>query len=125
MTHRVGDSIFRTQGVPGVVTEVNPVSGELTVATKGNQVDDLKRRGYINGLSPQDRGRFNQVVDEVRELEDPHARVQLLTSKLTELSQDPRNHILVRYLKAELSHTMNTHQIYPQEYRIDENLAGP
>lgn len=120
MNFRVGDAVFDQAGRPGVMTGRNE-QNQLIVERQGEAYEKARRRGFINGLTQDQRTKFNEVMDKVFELKDPKARVSELTTKLDELKLDPRNHIVTRYLQGELTHIMNTEGIQPRTYKVDES----
>ena len=122
MSVRVGDTVFIRSGVPATVNQRDPFSGELKLESDLDKVQENSRNGYINGLSPENRGVFNELLDSVKgATEDPSERVADLRGRLEELEKDPRNHQLSRYVKAEMVHIMNTHALKPREYAVFES----
>ncbi len=121
VTLRVGDSIFNRDGAPGFVIKRDPEKQTLDVAQRGPEWEKGRRYGFINGLEPQQRQEFEQVIDEVRQLKDSRERVDLLHQKIEVLKDDPRRNILTRYLQGEMAHIMNSEGISPRIYTIDEN----
>ena len=120
MGFKVGDALFDRYGQPGLITNKEKISGDITVDTKKEVMADAHRHGYINGLSLQDREKFNKDMDEVRAMENPKEQVMALRDKIGELN-DPKDFRLKRYLHAELSHLMNTHNIKPRYYTMEEH----
>lgn len=120
MRFNVGDMIFTRNGQPGIVTSRNPETAELVVQTKGEDLEKTKRRGYINGLTVEERDQFNKVIDEVKALEKPEERIMQLRAKIEETAADPRQRVLNRYLSAEMAHLMNTYRFEPREYKTPE-----
>lgn len=124
MTLRVGDTAFIRGGTPVTVKDRNPVSNELILESDPAKVKEQTRHGYLNGLSPEVRQQFYEILDQVKgETEDPAERINTLNAKLFDLEQDPRNLQLTRYLRAEMNHIMNTYNIRPREYSMDESKA--
>lgn len=119
MSFRVGDTVFDQMGRPGVMTGRDEQS-QLIVERQGETYEKARRRGFINGLTTDQRTKFNEVMDKVLEAKDPKERVNQLTNKLEELKVDPRNHIVTRYLQGEFTHIMNTEGIHPRTYKVDE-----
>ena len=114
--HRVGDSIFNVNGKPGLVVDRHSVSGELTVNIDRPEVTKKYRNGYINGLSENERSEFNNILDEVKGVENLTDRVAIPKKKIGELSTEPKNRILAGYLSAELFHLMHSTGIQPKQY---------
>lgn len=120
MGFQVGDAIFTRGGLPGALTNKNPQTGELTVQVEGEQVEAIKKRGYVNGLQAEERQRFNEIIDHVRTIPEPEKRVEELRVRIDEIKADPKQRILVRYLTSEMAHLMNTHRIEAREYKVPE-----
>ena len=124
MSIRVGDGVFTRVGQPGVVIDRNETTGALKLETELPKVQQSMRHGYINGLSPERRQEFYEILDQVKtETQDPKERVLTLNEKINELDADPRNLQLVRYLRSEMRHIMITHNILPNEYTVHEAKA--
>jgi hypothetical protein len=122
MSRAIGDSVFNRFGQPGVVSQRDSSKGMVTIETKGPQIDDVQKRGYINGLSEGERMRFNSVVDRVRTIEDPVKRVMELQRTIDGIKADPTQATVVKYLESELAHTMISYKIKPREYVTDDTM---
>lgn len=122
VTRAIGDSVFNRFGQPGVVSQRDSLKGTVTIETKGPQIDDVQKRGYINGLSEGERMRFNSVVDRVRTIEDPVKRVMELQRLIDGIKTDPTQATVVKYLESELAHTMISYKIKPREYVTDDTI---
>ena len=120
MSFSVGDIVFSKSGQPGVVKKRDAVTGDLDVETSGKEFEKTRLRGFVNGLSINDRRQFSKVLDDVRQIKDPNEKIAKLQSRIAELNEDPRNFQLVRYLNAELSHIRFSENIMPNQYVIDE-----
>jgi len=115
-----GDVVFNNEGRPGLVTGRDTLSGKLQVETDGPNYERTRAFGFVNGLSPEDRSVFSQIVDRLRAVESPQQRVVEYGKQIDILREDPRNRHLVRYLTAEMAHLMFTEGIRPREYLADE-----
>jgi hypothetical protein len=120
---RPSDIVFDTQGRAGVVTGNNKDTGELIVQRDGPVFEAARRRGVVNGLSQQERHDLNQVMDEVGGIPDPGKKAEALQERIDKLKQDPRQHVVTRYLEGQLVHIMMTEGVHPKEYRIQEGEA--
>ena len=121
MSVRIGDNVFIQSGVPATVKDRDQATGKLSLEADLDKVQEDTRHGYINGLSQESRGKLYAVLDEVKAAsEDPSERVEQMRAKLDELDKDPRNQQLGRYLKAEITHIMNTNALKPREYVVAE-----
>lgn len=121
MVLRVGDSLFTRDGTAGFVVNRDPKKETLDVAQSGPEYEKGRRYGFINGLEPYQRKEFEEVIDQVRELEDSKDRVDFLHKQIETLKEDPKRSVLTRYLQGEMAHIMNSEGISPRIYSIDEN----
>ncbi|MBM4252658.1 MAG: hypothetical protein FJ146_11855 [Deltaproteobacteria bacterium] len=121
MSIRIGDAVFLRSGQPAVVKDRLPSSGELILEKDQKAVQQAFRHGYINGMSADTRATLNEILDRIKgETKEPAERIAAMQTKLTELDQDPRNRDLSRYLRSEMMHLMNTYNIKPREFKLDE-----
>ncbi|WP_141735354.1 hypothetical protein [Oligoflexus tunisiensis] len=120
MGFKVGDNYFNRDGYPGVIVARDPKTEQLIVEKEGPNFDRARNFGYINGLSPQERGEFETIISEVREKKDPRERVALLQDAVEQLRTDPKKQVLSRYLEGEMSHIMNSEGLSPRIFKIDE-----
>ena len=120
MSIRVGDSVFTRQGIPNVIQGKKADKEQLVVSQDPKIVKSKLRNGYINGMSVDDRDSFNDIMDEMRTIKDPEERAMELRKRLTTLEEDPRQHMLSRYVRSELMHLMNSYGIRPREFVVEE-----
>lgn len=121
MVLRVGDALFNRNGNAGFVVKRDAEKQTLDVAQSGPEYEKGRRYGFINGLEPNVRKEFEEVIDKARELEEPRERVDFLHKQIEVLKEDPRRGSLTRYLQGEMSHIMNSEGISPRIYTVDEN----
>lgn len=121
MSIRVGDAVFTRSGMPTIVKDRDPTTGKLDLDPDPEHVSEAMRHGYLNGLATETRAALNEILDQVKnETKDPSERVEKLRVKMEELEQDPRNFQLTRYVKAEMTHIMNTYNLRPKNYTMYE-----
>ena len=120
MTYRIGDTLFNAVGKPGVMVGRSEDGESLRIETEGENLESARHRGYINGLSPEERELYNAIVDEARAQPEVKARVEHLQEQVEAFRHDPRQQNLTRYLEAELAHTMNSTGFQSKEYVIPE-----
>ncbi len=120
MGFKVGDSYFNRDGYPGVILDRDQKTDQLIVEKDGPNFNKTRNIGYINGLSPQERGEFESIITKVREEKDPRERVAMLQGVVEQLQDDPKKQVLTRYLEGEMSHIMNSEGISPRIFKIDE-----
>lgn len=122
MSIRTGDAVFIRSGIPATVKDREPLSGKLVLEQDQQKVRGDARHGYLNGMSQETRSELYGILDAVKgETEDPGERVEKLRVKLGEIEEDPHKLNLARYLRAEMTHIMNTYQIRPREFTIHES----
>ncbi len=120
MGFKIGDSYFNRDGYPGVILARDQKTEQLIVEKDGPSFNKTRNIGYINGLSPQERGEFESIITKVREEKDPRERVAMLQGVVEQLQDDPKKQVLTRYLEGEMSHIMNSEGISPRIFKIDE-----
>ena len=120
MAYRVGDIVFRSHGQPSLVVDRDKKNATAVLDSDPAELKKATRHGYINGIDPARRAEFNSVMDEVTALGDPEQRVDHLRTKISELQVDPKNQQMVHYLEGEMNHIMNTFNIRPRFYNIEE-----
>ncbi len=120
MGFKIGDSYFNRDGYPGVILARDQKTDQLIVEKDGPNFNKTRNIGYINGLSPQERGEFESIITKVREEKDPRERVAMLQVLVEQLQNDPKKQVLTRYLEGEMSHIMNSEGISPRIFKIDE-----
>ena len=120
---RIGDAAFRGNGMPGIV-ENKDEQGNLQIDTDQKRVRQQFRHGYLNGMPSQDRQQFNEILDTVRQTDDPKEKLNLLSTKMAELNEEPaKNRNLLQYLNSEMWHVMQTYNVHPKEYKIQSRDA--
>jgi hypothetical protein len=120
MGFKVGDNYFNRDGYPGVILGRDPKSEALIVEKEGPNFDKARNIGYINGLSPQERGEFETIITTMREKKDPRERVAWMQATVEQMRYDPKKQVLTRYLESEMAHIMNSEGINPRIFNIDE-----
>ncbi|MBF0442933.1 MAG: hypothetical protein HQK54_13585 [Oligoflexales bacterium] len=120
----VGDVTFLGNGKPALVVGFNENTGEYITRTKGEEFEKTRKNTFINGLSPEERGRYNEIVDKVHNLNDPKKKIEELVSKIEKFKMDPRQHKITRYLESELFHTMQNFGVEPREYMVEESKVS-
>lgn len=115
-----GDIVYSSKGKPGLAIGREELSNKLIVENQGEGYEKARKYGFINGMKPSERADFVKIIDKVKAMEDPKDRVSEIVSQIKELSADPKNMQLVRYLEAEQAHIMFNEGISPRTYSIDE-----
>ena len=123
MKYIQGDPIFRRNGTPGIVREVDKSKAHVKVDSDGGEVKRHFRHGYLQGLSNDNRKRFNEIMDQVNEVESPLEKVHALRNHVNqlELDADLKSREVIGYLKSEIAHVMFTKSISPRYYTLEAN----
>ncbi|MEY4631148.1 MAG: hypothetical protein RIQ81_1268 [Pseudomonadota bacterium] len=122
MTMKVGDSVFLPRGETAVVTEHDKHLSTFKISADPAFSAHIRRHGYINGMTPEQRTSLMTLMDRVKEIEDPQSKVQEIRTKLEELRADPRQWQMARYVESELAHVMNVYGVKPTSYTSDLGL---
>ena len=123
MRFNTGDIVFTPDGRPALVTG-RKETGHIVVDRKGEKLDKARKNGIINGLSSQDRQKFNEVVNKAKEQPAPENRVKEIQAKVDEIDGKPKNWILKRYLNGEMAYIMNSERVHPQTFDIDKEIIS-
>ncbi|MEY4064612.1 MAG: hypothetical protein RIR26_820 [Pseudomonadota bacterium] len=94
---------------PGVVVEKKD-DGSVLIDTDQKQIEKYHRYANTSGLSPEEKVRFNSIMDEVMESKDDAERINRLQEKIDILRTEPegkkifdslinQQSILIRYSK--------------------------
>lgn len=94
---------------PGIVIEKKE-DGTVVIDTDRKQIDRYHKYGNTNGLTPQEKTRFNSIMDEVMESKDDGERINRLQEKIDMVRTEPegkrvfetlvnQQSILIRYAK--------------------------
>ena len=116
----IGDILFSAEGRPGIIIGKSGNAGALVVQRDGPDIKAAKTRSYINGVPPEARAKFNEIMDQMNGMEDPKEKIISLTKQIEELKVDPRNHLMTRYLEGELAYIMNSTGNVSKEYTTSE-----
>jgi hypothetical protein len=87
---KIGDYVAKS-GIytnPGVVVEKKD-DGTVVVDTAPEVVAEFHRYANTSGLTVEQKGQFNAIMDQISQTEDPIQRLQLIDGKIAELRQDP------------------------------------
>lgn len=73
---------------PGVVVEKKE-DGTVVIDTDQKQIERFHRYTNTSGLTPEEKARFNSIMDEVMESQDDGERINRLQEKIDILRNDP------------------------------------
>lgn len=119
MRFQVGDMVFTRDGRPSLVLG-RKETGHVQLQRKGEQFEEKRKIGIINGLTPDNRVRFEGIVKDLKQTKDPEVRLSQLQSKVKELGANPKNMVLKRYLEGEMSYIMNSEGVHPKTFEVEE-----
>lgn len=119
---QVGDYISKA-GIytkPGVVTEKKE-DGTLVIDTNKEAIDKYHRHSNTNGLSLEEKDRFNGVMDEVMTIEKNDERLNHLQTAIDDLKKEVGSKKLVDSLRNEQSQLIRISRELPRVYNFDEH----
>ncbi|SMF21655.1 hypothetical protein [Pseudobacteriovorax antillogorgiicola] len=119
MRFQPGDMVFTRDGRPAVVVGRKD-TGHVKLERKGEAFEKTRHFGFANGLTPKVRTEYEKVVREARQEEAPEKRVSKIKAKVDEIGLDPKNWVLRRYLEGEMSFIMNSENVHPTTFVLDE-----
>lgn len=114
-----GDTVFNRSGSVLTVGKVNPQSGKAELSSAKGDPEKPLRHGIVNGLSPDQRNSFNEILDKVRQEPDLRQRIDVLQKAIEDVEAVQTEPHLAKYLKAEMVHLMNSSGYTPQNYSIE------
>jgi hypothetical protein len=117
---QVGDMVNRA-GIytkPGVVIEKNE-DGTVTIDTDAETVGSFHRHANTTGLTPEDKDRFNGIMDDIMEMSENTERLNDLQAKIDELRLDPESKKLMQALKNEQSSLIRMSRELPRVFTYD------
>jgi hypothetical protein len=113
-----GDMIFDKAGRLGKVTHHNAQEGRYTVQYEGEAFEKGRKLGIINGIDPEIRGEYENIITQVRAQEGQEERLDTLRTHVKKLEEDPRNNKLLRYLRAEEAFLIHSTRSHPKTYEF-------
>jgi hypothetical protein len=87
---QIGDYVSKS-GIytnPGVVVEKKE-DGTVVVDTSKETIDQYHRYANTTGLTPEEKDKFNAIMDEISKTDSSSERLAQIDSKVSELRQDP------------------------------------
>jgi Na+/phosphate symporter len=117
---QVGDMVNRA-GIytkPGVVIEKNE-DGTVTIDTDAEAVKEYHRHANTTGLTPEDKERFNGIMDDIMDMSENSERLNDLQAKIDELRLDPESKKLMQALKNEQSSLIRMARELPRVFTYD------
>ncbi len=120
---QIGDLVPRA-GIytkPGVVAEVKP-DGNVVVNTDPEEIKKYHRHAVTTGLTPEDKEKFNTIMDSVMEIKnDAGGRLNLLQTTMDELKRDPNNKKVTGALHNQQAVLIRKSRELPRIYQAPED----
>ncbi|MBC7658498.1 MAG: hypothetical protein H7249_02190 [Chitinophagaceae bacterium] len=109
---------------PGVVVEKKD-DGNVIVDTEPMTVNKYHRYANTTGLTEQEKGKFNEILDGIYTKENDVEKINDIQTNIDQLKSDPVNQKIVQYLRNQQAHLIRTAKELPRTYSVDEtNLKG-
>ena len=124
LSFKINDPVFNNLGEPGFVRKIDPNKQKVFVNKDRAAVKHELRHGYIRAMGPDVRGHFNEFMDKVKDEPVPEHKIRLLQDKIIDLEGgggNPENRRLLKYIKSELAHIMNTYHVHPRKFEAKED----
>lgn len=118
---QVGDYISKA-GIytkPGVVIEKKD-DGTLVIDTDKEAINKYHRHSNTNGLSLEDKEKFNNIMDDVMKIEKNGERINQLQMSIDDVKKEPNSKKLVDSLRNEQSQLIRLSRELPRVYNFDE-----
>lgn len=117
---QVGDYVAKA-GIytkPGVIMEKRE-DGTVVIDTDGDAIKKYHRHTNTSGLTPDEKDKFNNIMDEVMQGEKNADRINLLQGKIDGLKTDPVNKKVVETLRNEQAVLIRMSRELPRVYNYD------
>lgn len=103
---------------PGVVVEKKE-DGTVVIDTDPQQIEKYHKYVNTSGLSPDEKARFNTIMDEVMETKDDGERINRLQEKIDMLRTDPEGKKVFETLLNQQSTLIRYSKELPRVYSYD------
>lgn len=116
---QIGDFVPRA-GIytkPGVVTE-SKANGDVVVDTDPAMINKYHRHAITTGLSPEDKDKFNAIMDDVMSMKTNDERLNNLQSTIDSLKNDPNNKKVAGALHNEQAVLIRLSRELPKVYQV-------
>lgn len=105
---------------PGVVLEKKD-DGTVVIDTAEDQIKRFHRHSNTTGLTPEEKDRFNAIMDDVMQAESNSARINDLQMKIDQMREDPNTAKLSQALRNEQAQLIRISRELPRVYNYDPN----
>lgn len=108
---------------PGVVTEKKE-DGTVVIDTDPENIKKYHRHSNTNGLTPEEKEKFNSIMDDVMNLQEFGDRINQVQSQIDALKVDPKNKKLVDSLRNEQAQLIRHSRELPRVYNYETKDLG-
>ncbi|MEN9529402.1 MAG: hypothetical protein RI932_1275 [Pseudomonadota bacterium] len=105
---------------PGVVVEKKD-DGTVVIDTDQKQIERHHRYANTSGLTPQEKARFNSIMDEVMEGRDDGERINRLQEKIDQVRTEPDGKRVFDTLINQQSTLIRYARALPRVYSYDSS----
>lgn len=105
---------------PGVVVEKKE-DGTVVIDTEKENIDKYHKYSITTGLTPEEKDKFNSIMDDIMSSENNVDRINQLQAKIDELRTDPINRKVVETLRNEQAQFIRYARELPRVYTFDGN----
>ena len=119
---QIGDFVLKA-GIytnPGVVVEKKE-DGTVIVDTEPDMIKQYHRHTNTTGLTPDEKQRFNEIMDNVIRADQNSDRINQLQSTIDTLKSDPTHKKVVEALRNEQAQLIRISRELPRVYAYDGN----
>lgn len=124
---QIGDFVPRA-GIytkPGVVTEKKE-NGDVVVDTDPAKIEQYHRYAITTGLTPEDKDKFNAIMDEVMHMQSNDERLNSLQDTIDKLKNEPGNKKVTGALHNEQAVLIRMSRELPKVYQVSsDKLHNP
>ncbi len=119
---QIGDYVPRAgmYTKPGVIIEKKP-NGEVVIDTDQVSIDKYHRYTITTGLTPEDKEKFNEIMDSVMDMSNNDDRINTLQRNIDDLKMDPATKKVASTLKNQQAELIRRSRELPKIYEVPGN----
>lgn len=117
---KIGDYVNKA-GIytkPGVIIEKKE-DGSVVIDTDAQAIKQYHRHSNTTGLSPEDKDKFNSVMDQIMAQENNAERINELQRTIDDLKQEPSNKKVVQSLRNEQAQLIRLTRELPRVFNYE------
>lgn len=100
---------------PGVVKEKKD-DGTVIIDTDKDMIKKFHRHSITTGLTPDEKDRFNNIMDDVMSLKQNTERILVLQEKIDKMRNDPKEKKVSDFLRNEQAQLIRWSRELPKVY---------